>query len=160
MKNKGATEMDISKKIKKELNKIENEYKYKYGSGTSIKCLYLYIKGINKIIFKTKDINYEIDSDEYEKNKDKVLEELYLYNTKNREPIILKREKDLVIGVDKLKTIKEVSEEYGIPIITLKKRLEYKSYNLIKGKDYYEFGNKNPKLLAPNGVEKIIVRSK
>ena len=152
--------MNISEKINKELKKIENEYKDKYGSGTSIKCLYLYMEGINKIIFRTKDVDFEIDDMLYEGRKESILNELYLFNIENKEPSIIKRKKDIITGVDKLKTIKDISKEYGIPVVTLKKRFEYKSYNLIKDKDYYEFGNNNPKLLAPDGVKKIIVRSK
>lgn len=53
-------------------------------------------------------------------------------------------------------TLSEVSEKYGIKRETLKKRLGYKSYNLVEGIDYKYLGPRMPVLLSPEGVKKII----
>ena len=53
-------------------------------------------------------------------------------------------------------TIQEVSLEYGIPVTTLKTRLDSKSINMIEGKDFKRMGKGQGVLLSPKGVEKII----
>lgn len=59
-----------------------------------------------------------------------------------------------------IKTLTEVAEEYNIPPVTLRKRLDYKSYNLIEGIDFKKLGARMPILLSPSGIEKIIKKSK
>lgn len=55
-----------------------------------------------------------------------------------------------------IKTLSDVSKEYDIPVITLKKRLELESYNMIEGVDYKKLGARMPTLLSPSGVNKIV----
>ncbi|MEG0297651.1 MAG: hypothetical protein RR620_13105 [Clostridium sp.] len=59
------------------------------------------------------------------------------------------------MNISEVKTLNEVSEEYGIKIITLKKRLELKSFGLIDGEDYKKLGHRQATILSPSGVEKI-----
>ena len=40
-----------------------------------------------------------------------------------------------------IKTLTEVAKEYNIPPVTLRKRLDYKSYNLIEGIDFKKIGS-------------------
>ena len=54
-----------------------------------------------------------------------------------------------------IKTLKEVSDQYGILVITLKKRLKYKKFNMIEDVDYKNLGARQPILLSPSGVAKI-----
>lgn len=55
-----------------------------------------------------------------------------------------------------IKTLPEVARKYDIPAVTLKKRLGYKSYNMVEGIDYRRLGPRLPILLSPDGVKKII----
>lgn len=57
-----------------------------------------------------------------------------------------------------IKTIKDVSEEYNIPVITLKKRLYYKSFGMVEGVDYKNLGRGQSTLLSPSGVAKITAK--
>lgn len=51
-----------------------------------------------------------------------------------------------------VKTLNEISIEYGIPIKTLYYRLKYLKENI----EYKKLGKKLPTLLTPEGVNKII----
>ena len=55
-----------------------------------------------------------------------------------------------------IKTLKQVSEEHGILVVTLKKRLKLKSFNMIEDEDYRSLGERQATILSPEGVEKII----
>ena len=54
-----------------------------------------------------------------------------------------------------IKTLKEVSMEYNILVVTLKKRLKYKKFDMVEGVDYKNLGARQPTLLSPGGVAKI-----
>jgi len=54
-----------------------------------------------------------------------------------------------------IKTIKEVSMEYKIPVPTLKSRIYLKSFNMIENEDYKKMGERQGILLSPKGVAKI-----
>ncbi|MGE5628397.1 MAG: hypothetical protein ACM3X7_09800 [Solirubrobacterales bacterium] len=54
-----------------------------------------------------------------------------------------------------IKTLAEISEEYNIPVSTLKLRLTLKGFDLIEGEDYKKLGPRMPTLLSPEGVKKI-----
>lgn len=51
-----------------------------------------------------------------------------------------------------IKKLTEVSEQYDIPVETLRSRLK----NLEKDVDYKILGKRQPTILSPEGVEKII----
>ncbi|HBJ1645893.1 hypothetical protein FDB50_15345 [Clostridium botulinum] len=51
-----------------------------------------------------------------------------------------------------LKTLTEVAEEYNISIKTLQSRLKYLEENI----EYKKLGKRQPTLLTPEGVNKII----
>lgn len=51
-----------------------------------------------------------------------------------------------------IKTLKEVSELYGIPLKTLQSRLN----RLEEGIEYKRLGKRQATLLSPQGIEKII----
>ena len=51
-----------------------------------------------------------------------------------------------------IKKLTEVAEQYNIPVETLRSRLK----NLEKDIDYKILGERQPTLLTPKGVEKII----
>lgn len=53
-----------------------------------------------------------------------------------------------------IKTTKQVSMENNIPIRTIHNRIE--SRGLIEGEDYRKLGERQPTLLSPSGVKKII----
>jgi len=55
-----------------------------------------------------------------------------------------------------LKTLKQISEQYDIPVVTLKKRLKLKSFDMIEDEDYKNLGERQSTLLSPSGIEKII----
>lgn len=55
-----------------------------------------------------------------------------------------------------IKTLQEVSRMYNIPFRTLQSRLEAASFGLIENVDYKKLGKRQPTLLSPSGVEKII----
>lgn len=55
-----------------------------------------------------------------------------------------------------IKTLQEISKEYNVPVVTLRKRLDYKSFNMIENIDYRKFGERMPILVAPCGVKKIL----
>lgn len=55
-----------------------------------------------------------------------------------------------------IKTLKQISEEYNIPVVTLKKRIKLKSFNMIENEDYKSLGERQATLLSPTGVQKII----
>lgn len=54
-----------------------------------------------------------------------------------------------------IKTLKEISDEYGILVSTLKKRLKYPSFNMIEDEDYKSLGERQATILSPTGIEKI-----
>ncbi|HHD2753309.1 TPA: hypothetical protein ACOTG0_002118 [Clostridium perfringens] len=56
-----------------------------------------------------------------------------------------------------IKTTKEVSLENNIPIRTVHNRIE--SCGLIEGIDYRKLGERQPTLLAPSGIEKILKKN-
>lgn len=58
-----------------------------------------------------------------------------------------------------IKTLREVALENGILAVTLKKRLEYKSFNMIEGEDYKKLGERQPILLSPRGIKKILKKT-
>ncbi|WP_307993082.1 hypothetical protein [uncultured Clostridium sp.] len=51
-----------------------------------------------------------------------------------------------------IKTLRQVSKEYNIPITTLQSRLIY----LIENVDYKKLGAGQGTILSPEGIEKII----
>jgi hypothetical protein len=51
-----------------------------------------------------------------------------------------------------IKTLTEVSEKYDIPLKTLQSRLT----RLEEGTEYKRLGKRQPTLLSPKGIEKII----
>lgn len=55
-----------------------------------------------------------------------------------------------------IKTLQEVARETDIPVRTLQDRLVLKSLNMIEGEDYRKLGARQPTLLSPQGVEKIL----
>ena len=56
------------------------------------------------------------------------------------------------IQLKDIKTLKEVADKYKIPIKTLQFRLK----NLEEGIDYKKLGKRQPTILTPLGVEKLI----
>ncbi|WP_315069278.1 hypothetical protein [uncultured Clostridium sp.] len=54
-----------------------------------------------------------------------------------------------------IKKLQEVSEEYDIPLLTLKTRLKLKSFNLIENVEYRNMGKGQSILLSPMGGKKI-----
>lgn len=54
-----------------------------------------------------------------------------------------------------IKTLKDISLEYKIPIDTLKTRLTLKSFQMIEGTDYRRMGTGQGILFSPTGVKKI-----
>jgi len=54
-----------------------------------------------------------------------------------------------------IKTLQDVSIEYGISINTLKSRLKLTSFGLIQDVDYRRMGKGQNVLLTPLGVRKI-----
>lgn len=57
-----------------------------------------------------------------------------------------------------IKTLTEVSQEFKIPVPTLKTRLTLKSLNLIEGVDFRRLGKGQSILFSPEGVKKITVK--
>ena len=55
-----------------------------------------------------------------------------------------------------IKTLKEISQLYNIQVVTLKKRLRLKSFEMIEGIDYKSLGERQATILSPSGIEKII----
>lgn len=55
-----------------------------------------------------------------------------------------------------IKTLQEVARENDIPFPTLQGRLNLKSLGLIEGTDYKKLGKRQPTLLSPSGIEKIL----
>lgn len=55
-----------------------------------------------------------------------------------------------------IKTLREVALENNIDPHTLKKRLNYKSFELIEGEDFKRLGERQPILLSPSGIKKIL----
>lgn len=53
-----------------------------------------------------------------------------------------------------IKTVKEISEEYNIPIRTIHNRIV--SCRLIENVDYKKFGERIGTILSPSGIEKIL----
>lgn len=64
-------------------------------------------------------------------------------------------EKVIVLKLSDIKTLREVSEETGIYIKTLLKRIDLKSYNMIEGIDFRKLGKRQPIILSPEGIKKI-----
>ena len=54
-----------------------------------------------------------------------------------------------------IKTLQEVSREFGIPQSTLRTRLESKKRGMIEGIDFKRLGPRMPILFSPDGVSKI-----
>lgn len=54
-----------------------------------------------------------------------------------------------------VKTLRQVSEESGIYIKTLQKRLDSKNVGMLEGEDFIRLGDRQPVLLSPAGVKKI-----
>lgn len=54
-----------------------------------------------------------------------------------------------------IKTLQEVSREYGISFSTLQTRLGLKNFGLVEGQDYRKLGRGQPTILSPEGIEKI-----
>jgi len=59
-----------------------------------------------------------------------------------------------------IKTLKQISEQYNIPVKTLTSRLYLKSCNMIEDEDYKSLGKRQPTLLSPNGIDKITKKNK
>jgi len=57
-----------------------------------------------------------------------------------------------------IKTLKQISEEHDIKIVTLKKRLKLKSFNMIEGEDFVIFGERQATILCPSGIKKITIK--
>ena len=57
--------------------------------------------------------------------------------------------------ITEVKTLQEVSREYGIPFTTLQTRLNLKSFNLIEYVDYRKLGKRQPTIFTPEGIKKI-----
>ena len=55
-----------------------------------------------------------------------------------------------------IKTLQEVARENDVPFPTLQARLKLKSLDLIEGEDFKKLGQRQPTLLSPSGVEKIL----
>ncbi|MCB2300422.1 hypothetical protein [Clostridium tagluense] len=55
-----------------------------------------------------------------------------------------------------IKTLKEISDQYNIPVVTLKKRVKLKSLGMIENEDYRSLGERQAMILSPEGVKKII----
>ena len=51
-----------------------------------------------------------------------------------------------------IRTLKQISETYKIPLKTLQSRLKF----LIQGEDYISLGERQPTIFSPQGMEKII----
>ncbi len=58
-----------------------------------------------------------------------------------------------------IKTLKEVSLEYNIPVTTLKTRLLLLNFGMIENVDYRRMGKGQGVLFSPEGVKKIIKSS-
>lgn len=58
-----------------------------------------------------------------------------------------------------IKTLRQVALENNIDPHTLKKRLNYKSFGLIEDVDFKRLGERQPILLSPSGIEKILKRN-
>ena len=54
-----------------------------------------------------------------------------------------------------IKTLKQISNEHNIPVVTLKKRIKLKSFDMIENEDYRSLGPRQATLLSPEGIEKI-----
>lgn len=57
--------------------------------------------------------------------------------------------------ISDIKTIKEVSLEYNIPVTTLISRINLTSFGMIENVDYKRMGRRQGILLSPKGVQKI-----
>ncbi|HFK8175742.1 MULTISPECIES: hypothetical protein [Clostridium] len=55
-----------------------------------------------------------------------------------------------------IKTLREVAKENNISVFTLKTRLESKNFGLIDGEDFKKLGDRQPILLSPSGIKKIL----
>ena len=67
----------------------------------------------------------------------------------------LKNIQEVKMKLSDIKTLKEISDQYNIPVVTLKKRINYKSFEMIEGIDYKSLGERQATLLSPEGIEKI-----
>jgi len=74
---------------------------------------------------------------------------------KELKAIILQNEQKNM-NLSDIKTLKDISLEYNIPIPTLKTRLTLTSFELIENLDYRKMEGRQGTLLSPSGVEKII----
>lgn len=55
-----------------------------------------------------------------------------------------------------IKTLRDLARESDISVFTLKTRLESKSFGLIEEEDYLKLGDRQPILLSPSGIKKIL----
>jgi hypothetical protein len=53
---------------------------------------------------------------------------------------------------DEIKTLKEVSKEYGIPFTTI----QYQLKHLEEGKDYRRIAERQSIIIMPGGVKKLV----
>ena len=53
-------------------------------------------------------------------------------------------------------TLQEVAREYKISYSTLHSRIKNKKFNMIENVDFKKLGKRQPILLSPSGVNKII----
>lgn len=58
-----------------------------------------------------------------------------------------------------IKTLQDIARETGIPVRTLQDRLGLKGFNMIEGEDYRKLGLRQPTLLSPEGVKKILKKN-
>lgn len=58
-----------------------------------------------------------------------------------------------------IKTLQDIARESGIPVRTLQDRLCLKGFNMIEGEDYRKLGLRQPTLLSPEGVKKILKKT-
>jgi len=54
-----------------------------------------------------------------------------------------------------IKSLQDISKEFGIPVTTLQTRLKLKSLNLVEGEDYRRMGIGQSVIFSPEGVKKI-----
>ncbi|WP_394885000.1 hypothetical protein [Clostridium butyricum] len=58
--------------------------------------------------------------------------------------------------INDIRTLSEISIQYNIPIKTLQSRLK----NLDENVDYRKLGKRQPTILSPKGIDKILKSSK
>lgn len=55
-----------------------------------------------------------------------------------------------------IKTLRDIARETGISVKTLSTRLTLKSFDMIEGEDYKRLGERQPIILSPKGIKKIL----